>query len=214
MKETALIFDLDGTLWDSSQSVAEIWTIKGKKSIDPNFSLTKEDVQALMGKTMKDILLSIAPKLSEDERSRIGEELLLSENDYLVDHPGVLFPEELETLNSLREEGYRLFIVSNCQLGYIEKFLSLVPEALFEGHLCWGDTHDEKAVTIRRLMKERNISKAIYIGDTNGDENASNRAGIPFFHAKYGFGNAEKPAVVLPSLSSLPEALRAYFDQR
>lgn len=213
MKDLALIFDLDGTLWDSSVPVAEIWTEIGRKTLGPDFSLSGDDVRKLMGKTMTAILEEVAPRLGEAERSRLGEALFASENDYLATHPGALFPAEAETLARLKEAGFRLFIVSNCQLGYIENFLPLLEEGTFEDHMCWGDTHAEKAVTIRTLMEKHGIEKAIYVGDTAGDETASRRAGIPFFFASYGFGKAQSPDVSLEAFSLLPDALASYLGE-
>ena len=51
----------------------------------------------------------------------------------------------------------------------------------------------------------------MYVGDTSGDEAAAREAGIPFFHAAYGFGKAEAPDRVLQALSALPELLAEFF---
>ena len=62
-------------------------------------------------------------------------------------------------------------------------------EKLIQGHLCFGDTGTTKGQTILRLMKEHNIQSAAYIGDTQGDLEACEEAGIPFIFAAFGFGN-------------------------
>ena len=49
------------------------------------------------------------------------------------------------------------------------------------------------------------------MGDTLGDELSAREAGIPFFHAAYGFGKAEAPDRTLRTFSDLPAALSDYF---
>ena len=58
--------------------------------------------------------------------------------------------------------------------------------------MCFGDTGTSKGQTILRLMKEQNITSAAYVGDTQGDYEASVEAGIPFIWATYGFGEPER----------------------
>ena len=87
-----------------------------------------------------------------------------------------------------------LFIVSNCQCGYIEQFLRKNHfESYITDHLCFGQTGTSKGQTILRLMKENNLKNPVYVGDTQGDANACREAGIPFILADYGFGNVPDP---------------------
>ena len=50
------------------------------------------------------------------------DEMCSYENEYLSIHGGTLYPGLEDTLKELKKN-YRLFIVSNCQSGYIEAFL-------------------------------------------------------------------------------------------
>lgn len=106
-----------------------------------------------------------------------------------TDH--LLYPRVKETMKRLSEK-CRLFIVSNCQSGYVELFLEksgLGPYiADFE---CYGNTGNGKADNIRLLMERNQLNEAIYVGDTQGDCDASASAGIPFLFARYGFGTAD-----------------------
>ena len=190
----ALIFDLDGTLWNAVKPISEAWTEVGRAFFSPDYCLSEEDTQNLMGLTMDEIVnrLMIAD-LDEPTKRRFTERCFSYEREYLVEHPGKLFPNEIETLLSLKRKGYRLFIVSNCQSGYIETFLPLCEPGLFEGHLCWSDTEQDKHVTIRALMDKFDLKEAIYIGDTQKDLNETRLAGIAFLHAAYGFGTADRP---------------------
>ena len=99
---------------------------------------------------------------------------------------------------------HRLFIVSNSQSGYpqlcIEK---LGLGEVISGHLCFGDTGTEKGETIRRLMQTHHIENAAYIGDTVGDMEAAQKAGIDFIFAGYGFGNPENYVAKIDSFRDL-----------
>lgn len=58
MKHKGIIFDMDGTLWDSAENVAKSWN---KAIADYGYErapITKEDMYSVMGKTM-DVLASI-----------------------------------------------------------------------------------------------------------------------------------------------------------
>ena len=80
---------------------------------------------------------------------------------------------------------------------------------LIEGHLCYGDTGTEKGETILALMRKHNISSAAYIGDTQGDFEATVVADIPFIWAAYGFGSPNGAAGRITDIRQLPETLKA-----
>ena len=50
-----ILFDLDGTLWDSSEEVAISWSEALKKHSDLELDITTEMIQSVMGKSMTDI---------------------------------------------------------------------------------------------------------------------------------------------------------------
>ena len=203
MLSKAVIFDLDGTLWDSREEVTKAWQEQeiletGKTHID------LELTSSLMGLPMKEIAMAIAPnEYSEEEKIAFGERAFLAENNYLSTHPGKLFPKVEETLMELKSRGHRLFIVSNCQNGYIENFVYHYGKGLFEGFLCYGDTHREKSFTIRKLMSSYGIEEASYVGDTLGDEIEAKKAECFFVYAEYGFGKSDKPDAIIVHFEDL-----------
>lgn len=114
------------------------------------------------------------------------------ENSRLVEDPcHIDFPGIKGALEALHKT-HRLFIVSNSQSGYPQLCIRKMGlENLIEGHLCFGDTGTSKGQTILRLMKEHSIASAAYIGDTQGDYEATLEAGLDFIWAAYGFGTPE-----------------------
>ena len=67
------------------------------------------------------------------------------------------------------------------------------------------------------LLMERNgilQENAVYIGDTAGDEEAAQYAGIHFIWAGYGFGKAKSPDTVLNDIVELPSQLLAIWSKK
>ena len=114
-----IIFDVDGTLWDSVEVVAESWNLAIKENSDLEPSLNREILQGLFGKTMDEIATGVFPDLDTDSRRKLMDICFDYENRYLETHPGVYYEGVMDTLKELALE-YPLFIVSNCQCGYIE----------------------------------------------------------------------------------------------
>ena len=189
MNFESLIFDIDGTLWDSRALVAEGYNIQLKAEGYDHLCVNAEILKPLFGKVMTEIADSILASVPEAERYDLMVRCMDTENRYLAEHPCPIgYPKVKETLEELAKH-HRLFIVSNSQCGYPELCMEkLGIRHLFEGHLCFGDTGTCKGETIKRLMETHNITSACYIGDTQGDLDASDMAGLPFVYCTYGFG--------------------------
>ena len=208
-KDLLVMFDLDGTLWDSAQSVAESWNeiFAARDASLP--MLTAEDIHRVVGMTLKEIAETLQPGMDPAWRDTVFDECCRHEVDYLYEHPGVLFPRLQETLEALRDDGYTMAIVSNCQRGYVESFLhGSGLGSLFADYEEWERTGLPKGENIRLVMERNGYTKAVYIGDTRKDEEAARVAGIPFIHAAYGFGDAEAPEGVIGDISELPALIR------
>ena len=199
-----VIFDMDGTVWDSSDGVAKAWTVKIHEAGFTDKSVTKEDIQNVMGKPMDviaDTLFTYAEKGPERDALRASCENY--ENEYLTENGGILYAGIFETWESLKKMGYHVYIVSNCQAGYIESFLTYykiaygTPEDLVEDIECYGNNFLQKDENIRLLAERNGLTAACYVGDIQSDYDATVKAGFPFIHAKYGFGtiNADVPYI-------------------
>ena len=192
MNYESLIFDIDGTLWDSRALVAEGYNIQLKAENLGHLCVTAEDLKPLFGKVMTEIADAILASIPEPRRYDLMERCMATENKYLEENPcHIGYPGVQETIAKLSEK-YRLFIVSNSQCGYpelcIEK-LGLKP--YIRGHMCFGDTGTSKGKTIRTLMEKHNIENCAYIGDTQGDYEATVEAQVPFIWCTYGFGTPD-----------------------
>ena len=189
MKYESLIFDIDGTLWDSRALVAEGYNIQLKQEGLDHLCVTAEELKPLFGKVMTEIADAILASIDPKDRYDLMERCMETENNYLFENEcNIGYPKIKETMAELAKN-HRLFIVSNAQCGYPELCISklgLTP--YIQGHMCFGDTGTSKGKTIRTLMKKHDIENCAYIGDTQGDYEATLEAGIPFIWASYGFG--------------------------
>lgn len=197
-----IIFDMDGTLWDSAGNVAKSWNTAIEKSGITKKVLRTEDIQSVMGKTMDVIADIFFPDLEKEARLQLLEECCHAENEYLREHGGILYAGVEETLKKLREK-YHLYIVSNCQKGYIEAFLDFYQLwDYIEDIECYGNNLLQKADNIRLILERNKLDQAVYVGDIQGDYDASCKAGINFIHAAYGFGTID---ACVPKISTFTE---------
>ena len=185
-----IIFDVDGTLWDSTDVVAIAYNLILEKYTDTRVDGAR--LKQLFGKPMDVIFQSLIPDATEEERKDIVEQCLIAEEEQIEEKHPVPYDGVKEMLQILSEK-YPLFIVSNCQCGYIEQFLRLTGnEKYITDTLCFGQTGTSKGQTILKLMEKNNLKHPVYVGDTQGDADACKEAGIPFIFAEYGFGNVKE----------------------
>lgn len=188
----SIIFDLDGTLWDSSKTVAQSWTQVVQGSPYGKGKITEEDLSKTMGLQIQEIAAILFDYLDEEKQMELILACCQQEQDDLLRNGGILYPQLEETLLALSKK-FRLFIVSNCQEGYIETFYAF--HKLGKYFLDFenpGRTGLSKGENIQLIMERNHIKKAVYVGDTQGDMLSAKFAGIPFVFASYGFGKPEE----------------------
>lgn len=209
----AILFDLDGTLWDSVDAVVRSWNEVFAEHPESGAHLDRAKMCSLMGLTCDEIAYRLMPSLSPTERKAIITQCSEREHVYLRAHGGgTVYDDVLQTLRTLKET-YDLYIISNCESGYIEIFLDL--NNLWDciaGTACPGDTGMTKADNIRLVLRRAGQPRAFYLGDTAGDERAARAAEIPFVHAAYGFGQAQAPDAVLHRFCDLAQTAQRIFN--
>ena len=194
MKYKNLIFDIDGTLWDSREIIAKGYNIQLEQEGLAHLSVTAEDLKKQFGKIMTAIADGLFGSIPVPERYALLDRCMESQAKILQADPcDVAYPGVKETIVKLAEN-YDLYIVSNSQQGYPELCMDkLGLNPYIRDHLCFGDTGTSKGKTIRTLMARNGIDETdvIYIGDTQGDYEATLEAGIPFIWCTFGFGTPE-----------------------
>lgn len=209
MTVKSIIFDIDGTLWDSRQQVAEGYNQQLMAEGLPHLCVTAEQLKFLFGKTMTEIADILFQELPAAERYGLMERCMSRENGHILQSDTIRgYPGVTQTLKQLARE-YELYIVSNSQQGYPEVCMQKMDlTEIIRDHLCFGDTGTEKGQTILELMRRNGITDAVYVGDTQGDYEATLVAGIPFIWAAYGFGNPEGYAARIDDIGQLPQTLQ------
>ncbi|MGG5207933.1 HAD family hydrolase [Chryseobacterium sp. MIQD13] len=190
MRTKNLIFDLDGTLWDPRATIIKIWNEVLNKHQLINKDLKPEDMDQYMGLLADNILKDIVPGISDRQVHEILSEIVQHENKVLRIEGGILYDDVEETLKALAEN-HKLFIVSNCQDGYIESFLEYYKfNSLFTDIESYGRTKKPKSENIRLVMERNHLSpeNSVYIGDTQTDYDSAKANDLSFIFCEYGFG--------------------------
>lgn len=202
MKFDSIGFDLDGTLWNALDAITESWVKTSIKYGEP--IPTKEDVAGALGLNKVDLMNKLYPDMDYDKQMMFFDEAAKLCNDILAENGGILFDRMEETLEELSKH-FKLYIVSNCQDGYIEAFFNAHK---LEKYFCDYEHPDERCISkcenIKTVLKRNNLKNSVYIGDTQSDADAAKIAGVPFIYASFGFGKAESPDY---TINSYPEIL-------
>lgn len=197
MKCDGVLFDLDGTLWDATVPIAKSWAtaLEGEPGVD--HAPTVQELEGVMGMTAEDLTAALFPGLDLERRMELFDKCCQAECVYLTEHGGRLYegiPQLLEELS----QRLPLFIVSNCNLEYIPSFLDGHRlHRFFKDWECIGRTGKPKWENIRLVVERNHLQAPVYVGDTAMDQEAAGKAGVPFFHAAYGFGKVQGAAARL-----------------
>ena len=185
----SIILDVDGTIWDTTEIVAQAWN----KAIEENFPnvprVSAEILQGQFGKPMNVIADNLFIGLSDSQKQILSKSCFNLEHIYIeANTKNITYPGVCETIASLSKK-VPVFIVSNCQSGYIElvcrknNIASYITD--FE---CYGNNGFFKDKNIKLVIERNNLKNPVYVGDTQGDYDSCVSAGVPFIHAAYGFG--------------------------
>lgn len=186
-KTEALIFDLDGTLWDASESTA---LASQKVCQDLGFSnkVTADDVRSVSGLPFEECVKKLFGKTGKAHAS-LKENLNIAEKWQIAKEGGVIYPGVVKGIQELANR-YPLFIVSNCQDWYLNAFLEKSGLArFFRDSICFGQNGLSKKDNLKKIARNHALKNPLYIGDTAWDQHSAFYAGIKFLYAEYGFGN-------------------------
>lgn len=202
MKFDSIGFDLDGTLWNSLDAITEAWVQTAIKfnALVP----TKDEVAGALGLNKVNLMNKLYPDMNFETQMLFFDEAAELCNDILAEKGGILFDNLEETLDELSKH-FKLYIVSNCQDGYIESFYKAHK---LDKYFCDFEHPDERCISkgenIKTVLKRNGFKNSIFVGDTQGDANAAKFAGIPFIYVTFGFGSVESPDY---TIDSYPEIL-------
>ena len=208
-RKDAILFDLDGTLWNSAREVLLCWN----RVLSPlGRHVSAAEMDRLMGLTPREIGDVQFPDLPPAARYALTDRCLKSEDPYLYERGARLYPKVRETLRLLRRY-YFVGLVSNCTEGYALAFLHAHGLSdLFDDHETADRTGLGKGENIGLLLRHNGIKKAVYVGDTAKDREAAQRAGVPFVYASWGFGDLRDVQPTAAAFSELPAVISSVLE--
>lgn len=205
-KPDGLIFDLDGTLWDASQTYADSWN-EALKQFKIEKTVTPKQVADLAGLASKTVVETLLPELDPEHRENFYNVMTGIRRKLIPKQGGILYPGVKDGLQRLAKR-FPLFILSNCARGIIPLFIDWAEiEFIIADQISNGDNGFTKSQNIKLLTDKHFLRNPIYIGDTKGDSEQTHAAKIPFIWVSYGFGATENYELTFDSFTGLVEYL-------
>lgn len=202
----AILFDLDGTLWEVTNETYKVVNEVAKK-----YKLTEIDIdtiRSVFGLNRIEAAKLYFPYLDLEKSMGLMDEISKVNIRNIKENGGNIYPNLERVLKQLIVK-YKLFIVSNTgHKEYIEAFLTTSGLAkYFVDYIAASELNMSKADGISKIIKNYNIENAVYVGDTKKDMEASKIANIPFIQARYGFGNNLETKYYINSIEELPRVI-------
>jgi phosphoglycolate phosphatase len=211
----AVLFDLDGTLIDSSEGI-----IKSAQYALTHFGIEETDMQNLMSFIGPPLMYSFKNRYGfSEEKAREAVGVYRERYTKIGIFECSLYPGVRECIEQLKEMGYLIGMASSkpeesCRrilehFDLIDLFDDVVG-ATPDGRI---DTKEEVLSEVMRRWHEIPREEMCLIGDTIFDVEGANQKEIPCICVSYGFGDVEEMLAagalkICDSMSELPQAIR------
>ncbi|MEI7817174.1 MAG: HAD-IA family hydrolase [Desulfuromonadales bacterium] len=188
------LFDLDGTLVDSLEDLAD--AVNHVRHVFSHPQLTVDSVRLMVGKGAPNLIRQALPQASDDDVSH-ALTLFLEYNRQHIADKSHLYPGILVTLHALADLSIKMAVITNKNEDLSELLLqSLGIYDLFAFN-CGGDTYPERKPSPLPLLKVIDtlgfaLNECVMIGDSSNDIQAGQRAGITTIGCSWGYGNRDE----------------------
>ena len=183
-----VIFDLDGTLYDTEKvSIEALQTALSKFNIN---DVTDDEIRGQFGEVTDTIVRNLVQDMGEKFYMSLKEEIKYQE-EKLIPKKGELYDGIKEMLITLDNNGYDLSICSDGRVKYIEMVLETTGIQDYFIHIKGNEPGKSKTDQLRSLLDELNTDKAVMVGDRYHDIEAAKKVGLPSIGVAYGFGREE-----------------------
>lgn len=186
---TTVIFDLDGTLLNTLEDLADSTNYALAQYGMPQRTI--EEVRAFVGNGVRKLMERAVPEGTDEVRF---EAVFDCFKRYYVDHCKVktgLYPGVMELLETLKAEGYKVAVVSNKLQGGVDElyrsyFSDTVQVAVGErAGVSRKPAPDMVEIVLRKLGSS--AGEAVYVGDSEVDVATAAGAGLPCISVLWGF---------------------------
>ena len=203
----SIIFDLDGTLVDSSESVLD--SIKRALSIC-NIQPLKPLNSELIGPPLVDILKVLSGESDEAVLGLLAEQFKKN-YDTVGFKKTAVFNGINEMLNELKDNGFKLYIATNKRKAPTKKIINYLGwDGLFEAVYSldsFSPSLLSKKEILGKIITTHNLSRkdVIYVGDLDDDRVSAQANNIEYIIVSWGYGkkNISKDAINLGSTNEL-----------
>ncbi len=214
-KKNGVLFDLDGTLWDSSRQILPAWNAVLDAYPGLRAPVTLEEIGSYMGLTPEVMSARMFPMLEPRAALEMLYRCFDAETEVLKQSGAILYDGVPALLSALHER-YFVAVVSNSQDGYVQAFLDYYDLWNYVDDIeMAGRTGLPKGDNIGLVLDRAGIERAdaLYVGDTQGDLEAADQAGIGFVYAAYGFGKIARKAVAAENPEQLLPLIETAFGK-
>lgn len=195
--KAALIFDYDGTIHDTMRiyepAVREViaWLEQEHGVLVP--PVPSQRIASWLGMNKRDMWDSFLPDLPETLRDQAGDRVGAHMEHAVRAHRAAWYPGIQRVLQALRDEGYRMAVLSNCQTSYAKvHWQEFGMDRWFEAFYdCESFGYAPKTRIIRLLAREF-PAPYVVIGDRRSDLDCARASGSRFIGCRYGFGTEEE----------------------
>lgn len=187
-----IILDVDGTIWNTTSVVANAWNNAIDKLFPQIPHVSADILKGQFGKTMDVIADNLFNLISAKDRKILIDECCIEEHIAIKNNEiDITYPDVVSTIKKLAES-FPIFIVSNCQSGYIELVMekNKIKEYIKDFE-CFGNTLKTKDENIKLIIERNSLRNPVYVGDTQGDYEACIKSNVKFIWASYGFGHPD-----------------------
>lgn len=195
----AMIFDLDGTLFETESILLEAYHRTFDRLRQEGFYEGETPSQRLiissLGMLLEQIWEAVLPAADAVTRQRANEWLLHYQLELLNSGEGSMYPGVLPTLRRLKDKGIRLFVASNGLEKYVKGVIRNQGMAhLFEGLYSAGEFRSASKVDlVGMLVRHFGITSAWMIGDRKSDVEAGTANGLIVVGCQYsGFSETDE----------------------
>ena len=182
----AYIFDLDGVLIDSKHMMKQAWQIC---ELEHKLTQSFDEYFKCIGMPFKDILKTIGIEDNHDAIKHTYDKASIE----LMEHCLEFYDDVEDTLKELKKK-HKIAIVTSKTIERTKLILNKL-DVEFDSVVSPKSGLRGKPAPDQILfclaMLNVDPQDAVYIGDMQVDYWASERAGIDFIHATYGYGNVK-----------------------